>query len=370
MENYKKRIIIAAGGTGGHFYPGLALAQYFRNKNWEILFLVKNNDISLPYLKEAGYSYVEADLLPFPRSFNPLAQLSFLYHFIKALIFVRMCLKDYMPNAVFSTGGYVGFTSVLAAKLTGISSFIHESNSVSGLANSVSMLFCKKIFLGMPLKRNLFPKKTVITGTPLRESFSNFIPTNEARKKLGLAEDKFTVLVFGGSQGADRLNMAVLSAFLVMNSKMQLIHITGEKNYKKLQEAYTAHKLISSANLLLSAYRDDMPVLYSAADLVICRAGASTISELVQLEKPAILVPYPYAAGNHQYYNACTPVKAGACICLEEKEMFFKDLELLLQDFLSGKKSVSEMTGAYKSIAIPKGLHAAEIAGTMIEQSV
>ena len=369
-QNGKKRIIIAGGGTGGHFYPGFALAEHLRKKGWEVLFLVKENDISIPRLKEAGYPYAEADLSSFPRTFNPLRQFGFLKRFIKGLLLVSRCVKDYRPNAVLGTGSYVGTTAVLAAAVNGIPSFVHESNSVPGLGNRLSMRFCRKIMMGIPLKDGAYRNKSVLTGTPVRETFGVKIDKAEARKKLGIKKDKFTVLVFGGSQGADRLNMAILSSFIVLHGKMQFIHIAGTKNYQHIYDNYKNHKFIDSPDLLLSAYREDMPLLYAAADLVVCRSGASTIAELVQAEKPAVLVPYPNASDNHQYYNARELDRAGACICLEETELFFKELELLLEACADGKKSVPEMKAKYKEVKIPKGLKSAEIAAEIIEQNI
>lgn len=365
-----KRIIIAGGGTGGHFYPGFALAEHLRGQGWEVLFLVKEDDICIPRLKEAGYPYTEADLSSFPRTLNPLRQFRFLRRFAKGLLLTARCVKDYRPDAVLGTGSYVGTTAVLAAAMNGIPSFIHESNSVPGLGNRLAMRFCRKIMLGIPLKDGAYRGKTVLTGTPVRESFGTAIDKTEARKKLGIKKDKFTVLVFGGSQGADRLNMAILSSFIVLHGKMQFIHIAGTKNYQHIYDNYKNHRFIDSPDLLLSAYREDMPLLYSAADLVVCRAGASTIAELVQVEKPAILVPYPGAADNHQYYNARELDRAGACICLEETELFFKELELLLEACACGKKSVREMQAKYKEVKIPKGLESAAVAARVIGENI
>lgn len=370
MQGGKKRIIIAAGGTGGHFYPGFALASYLREKGWEALFLVRENDISIPRLKEAGFPYVEADLSPFPRTWNPIRQIRFWHHFIKGLSLVRACVKDYAPDAVLGTGSYIGTTAVLAAYLSRIPAFIHESNSVPGLGNRIAMRFCRKILLGIPLRDSAYPKKTVLSGTPVRNSFAQTITKAAARRQLGLKMSKFTVLVFGGSQGADRLNLAILSSFIVLHGKIQFIHVTGAKNYQRVYDAYKNHKFADSPDLLLSAYREDMPTLYAAADLAVCRSGASTFSELIQTETPAILVPYPKAAGNHQYYNARELDRSGACICLEETELFFKELELLLEACSSGKKSVLDMAKKYKEIKIPKGIESVKIAAEAIEQNI
>lgn len=370
MTESKKRILIAAGGTGGHFYPGFALGSYLRDKGWEVLFLLKENDISLHRLEEAGFSCVTAEVYPFPRTLNPIRQFRFSRAFFKGISFISQCIKDYQPDAVLGTGSYVGTTAVISAWLKGIPAFIHESNSIPGLGNRIAMKICKRNLLGIPFPDKYFSKKNVLTGTPVRKEFADLPSKVEARKQLGLKENKFTVLVFGGSQGADRINMAILSLFIVLHGKMQFIHITGRASYQKVLDAYKAHKFADSPDLLLSAYREDMPLLYAAADLVISRSGASTFAELLQTEKPAILVPFPKAADNHQFYNARELDRAGAAVCIEETDFFFKEIELMLESMADGKKSVKEMSEKYKMIKIPRGIESASIAAKTIEEAV
>ena len=365
-----RRIIIAAGGTGGHFYPGFALAKHLKDKGWEVLFLVKENDMSLPRLREAGFPYVEVSLSSFPRTLNPFRQFKFFREFLKAVSFINSCVKDYMPNAVLGTGSYIGTTAVFSAWLKGVPSFIHESNSIPGLGNRIAMGMCKKVFLGIPFRNGPLSKKIVLTGTPVRETFANLPSKEFARNELKLKKDKFTILVFGGSQGADRLNMAVLSSFMVLKDKIQLIHITGRADYQRMLDNYKNHKLMDSPGFILSAYREDMPILYAAADLIISRSGASTFAELLQTEKPAILVPFPQAAGNHQFHNARELERAGTAVCVEETELFFKELEIVLESIVSGKKSVREMAAKYKEIRIPRGIESAAITAEEIEKAI
>ena len=370
MDKDKKRILIAAGGTGGHFYPGFALGSYLRDRGWEVLFLLKENDISSHRLEEAGFSCVTAEVYPFPRTINPVRQFRFFRAFFKGISFISQCIKDYQPDAVLGTGSYVGTTAVLSAWLKGIPAFIHESNAIPGLGNRIAMKLCKKNLLGIPVPDKYFSKKNVLTGTPVRKDFASLPSKEEARTKLGIKKNKFTVLVFGGSQGAERLNRAVLSSFIVLHSKIQFIHITGAANYQQVYDSYKNCKVIDSPDLRLFAYREDMPLLYAAADLVISRSGASTFAELLQTEKPAILVPLPTAADNHQYYNAREMDRAGTCVCIEQTELFFKELELMLESCVNGKKSVREMSAKYKEVKIPKGIDSAEIAAKVIEENI
>lgn len=370
MANDKKKIVIASGGTGGHFYPGFSLAKSLRNRNYEVLFMVKKDDISIPHLKDEDFPYIEIDVSALPRSINPIKQLAFMTKLAKALSYCSTVFKDFQPKAVLGTGSYVGFPAVMAAVLKHIPAFIHESNSIPGIGNKVVMRFCKKIALGMPLFENKFPDKTVITGTPIRETFKTVITKDEALKKLSLDKNKFTVLFFGGSQGAARLNNAAISSFLVMNKQVQLIHITGEKNYEKIKSAYAAAKLIDSQNLKLFSYYENMTLLFNAADLVVCRSGASTIAELIQLSKPAILIPLPTAAGNHQKINADVMHKNGSCICLEETDKLFIDLEENILSFINDKTKCGKMAENYLKLEIPKGLEASEKIAELIESNI
>ncbi|MEK7721389.1 MAG: UDP-N-acetylglucosamine--N-acetylmuramyl-(pentapeptide) pyrophosphoryl-undecaprenol N-acetylglucosamine transferase, partial [Elusimicrobiota bacterium] len=299
----KKRALIASGGTGGHFYPGFALAVELRARGWQSLFLVKKEDIALPALEEADFPYAELDMVSLPRSLNPLAYAVFLFKFFKSLALALRIMKDFRPCVLIGTGSYVAFPAALAARMAGVPVYLHESNAKFGLGNYLTGFFCRRAALGLPVKYNSFKSKSVLSGTPIRETFRGAPARAAARRALGLDTEKFTALVFGGSQGARRLNAAFISAAKALKGDLQAVHLTGGKNFEAVKSAYSAAGLEGAPGLEIFDYREDMPTLYAAADLVISRAGAGTVAELAQLRKPAILVPLPSSAGGHQKAN-------------------------------------------------------------------
>ncbi len=365
----KKRAVIASGGTGGHFYPGFALAAELRARGWQVVFLVKTGDISIPALEEADLPYAELDMVSLPRSLNPFSQAVFLFKLFKSLALARRVMKDFGPDAVIGTGSYVGFPAALAARLSGVPVYLHESNAKFGLGNRLAGFFCRRAALGLPVKPNPLEGKSVLTGTPIRETFRSLPARAEARRALGLDHDKFTALVFGGSQGARRLNEAFILAAKTLKGDLQAVHITGAKNLEAVKAAYSAAGLEGTPGLEVFDYREDMPALYAAADLVISRSGASTVAELVQLEKPAILVPLPSSAGGHQKFNALALSDPGASLFLEEGPDFDARLAAALRNLMENPEKISEMAAGYARTGIPRGLGAAAALADLVEKN-
>ncbi len=364
-----KRILIASGGTGGHFYPGFALAGELRSRGWQALFLVKKEDIARPALDEADFPYAELDMTALPRSLNPLRQAAFLIKFFKSLALSARIMADFKPVAVLGTGSYVAFPAELAARLAGIPVYLHESNAVFGLGNRLAGLFCRKAALGLPITANPLAGKSELTGTPIREAFRRAPSRAAARAALGLEKDKFTVLVFGGSQGARRLNGAFISAAKLLKSDLQAVHVTGRKNFEEVKTAYAAAGLAGEQALKIFDYREDMPELYAAADLVVARSGASTVAELAQLKKPAILVPLPSSAAGHQRRNALALADSGAALCLEEGSDFDNRLAAAIRNFIGEPGRAAAMAAAYGRTGIPEGLGAAGALADLIERA-
>ncbi|MDA8130207.1 MAG: undecaprenyldiphospho-muramoylpentapeptide beta-N-acetylglucosaminyltransferase [Elusimicrobia bacterium] len=365
VEN--KRVIIASGGTGGHFYPGFALAVELRSRGWQVLFLVKKDDIARPALDETDFPYAELDMTALPRSLNPLAHASFLVKLLRSLTLAMRAAEDFAPAAVFGTGSYVAFPAALAARLKGIPVFIHESNAKLGLGNRLAGSFCRKVALGLPSSDNPFAGRTVLSGTPIRADFGDARNAAGARKALGLEPGRFTALVFGGSQGARRLNAAFISAARQLRSDVQAIHLTGRRNFSEVKAAYAAAGMESWNGLRLFDYREDMPALYAAADLVISRSGASTVAELVQLEKPSILVPLPSSAGGHQKANALVLSSAGAAVRVDEGDDFDARLTAAIRNFIGNPANIREMKDSFARAGVPKGLGAAAALADLLE---
>lgn len=362
-----KRAVIASGGTGGHFYPGFALAGELRRRGWQTLFLVKKDDIARPALEEAGFPYAELDMVALPRSLNPLAHAAFLVKLLRSLCLARRVMADFCPDAVVGTGSYVAFPAVLAARLAGVPAYVHESNAKFGIGNRLAGAFCRQAALGLPIENNPFASKSELIGTPIRETFAALPARDAAREGLGLEADKFTVLVFGGSQGARRLNSAFISALKSLKGDIQSVHLTGRRNFDAVKGDYSRAGLADLPGARIFDYTEDMPALYAAADLVIARSGASTVAELAQLGKPSILVPLPSSAAGHQEANARTLSGAGAAVCLEESEDFDGELIAGLRAFLETAGKAEDMTVNLKKAGIPPGLKAAAAFADLIE---
>lgn len=366
----KKRILIASGGTGGHFYPAFALAQELRALGWQALFLVKKDDIARPALEDADFPYAELDMVSLPRSLNPFAHAAFLVKFIRSMALALRIIKDFRPDAVLGTGSYISFPAIIAARLGGVPSAIHESNAIFGLSNRIAARFAKKIALGLPMKNNPYAGKSVLTGTPIRGFFAKAPGRKESREKLGLDPGEVTFLVFGGSQGAGRLNSAASAAAVKLRAeglKFQMLHIAGRRAFEAVRSAYEKAGLYGSPGIKVMDYCERMDELYPACDLVISRSGASTIAELAYLSKPSILVPLPSSASGHQKENAIVLSGAGGAVLLEESPGFEDSLEKAMRNFIAGPERLQEMGRGIRKAQVPDAVKASSNLLVLIE---
>ncbi len=311
-----KNIIIAASGTGGHIYPGISIANEFKGQGYNPVFFLSDNAASMEIIKNSGFDYVVFNVSGMPRKFS----LSFLLFFFKISIAVFKAAKHILklsPAAVIGTGGYVSVPAVVAAGILGKKTFIHEQNMLPGAANKFLGKITDKTFISFKESSKYFKSKnTFISGYPVRKDIFG-VSKKEGCKKLGLAENLFTVLVFGGSLGAAKLNeVTVAAAGRLSAENLQVIHITGQKNYAKVKDAVK-----NKSNYKLFDYMHDIKYAYAASDIAVCRSGAGAVFELQALNKPAVLVPYPYATDNHQYLNAKAVEKPGFIEIIEEKDL-------------------------------------------------
>lgn len=319
------RIALTGGGTGGHFFPALAVARELKNiaqtnplkipptegTNIDLIFLGPRT-AGEELLKQEGIKHKKAaagKIRRYPSLQNYIDIFKIPCGFIQAL----WHLYWFMPNAVFSKGGYGSVPVVLAAWIYGIPILIHESDSVPGAANRFCAKFSKRIAISFPQAADYFPElKTAITGNPVRKELLG--GSKEELKSLlpGYSGLKYTLLILGGSQGSQAVNKAVFEALPYLLKRCEVIHQIGENNSKELKnefpngfpEGYFPAPFMEE-NLLKNAY--------AAADLVISRAGASSIAEIAALGKPSIMIPLPSAAGDHQNINAAAYQKSGAC---------------------------------------------------------
>ncbi|MDR1122651.1 MAG: undecaprenyldiphospho-muramoylpentapeptide beta-N-acetylglucosaminyltransferase [Endomicrobium sp.] len=322
-KDKKKNIIIAASGTGGHIYSGIALAREFQNKGCIHIFFINNNSASLEILNNSGFQYIAFNMVGMPRKFS----FSFVIFLAKLKISFLKALKYIFyinPLAVIGTGGYLTVPVLFAAKILGKKIFIHEQNTVPGKANMLLSKIADEIFVSFNFSTKYFKNKNfIISGYPVREDIFS-ASKNDALKIFSLNNNIFTILVFGGSLGATKLNEVTCKAFLrfVSSSGMQVIHITGAKDFARMQKIVGVR-----ANYRIFNYMHNIAYAYAACDIVISRSGAGTVFELKALGKYAVLIPYPYATGNHQYWNAKEIEKKGKVKVIEEK--YFTEKKLL-----------------------------------------
>jgi len=347
MEN--TRFMIASGGTGGHFYPGLALGLALRELGKEVLFVVRKNEPSIRVLTEHQLSYKEIDLCGLPRSVNPVRHLSFLKKLSTSLFHTRRLINDFNPDVALGTGGYISFPLLLCARLKGIKTAVHDSNSRLGLVNRVCGHFTTLFMLGLPVNKKI--KNSVLVSTPLRPEFLANVNKEEIFNKLGLSPSVPTVLVVGGSQGAKGLNEAVVQ-LAHKASAWQFIHITGTKWFETLKESYK-----DCPNVRVLDYSHEIYALMKTCDLTICRSGAGTVAELIACRLPAVLVPFPHATEDHQYYNAKVIADCGAAEIIRENPAL---AEQLYSSLLSKTpEELTRMRGAYQHVPVDP-IHATE----------
>ena len=327
------KIIFAAGGTAGHINPALAIADKVKSvcPETEILFIGTPNGMESRLVPKAGYAFKGVEMSGFQRKIsikNVGRNIKAAYcYFISAKRKVRAIIRDFRPDLVIGTGGYVTANVLEQAISLGIKTMTHESNSYPGMATKMLAKKADKVLLASEdAKKHLSDtERCIVTGNPLRSNIE--IEEREAaRKRLGLPEG-FTILSFGGSLGAERITTAVaeLVAWEQKKGGINHIHSYGGKGketfFTALEQSGVTEENEDKSRHIFRDYIDNMYTCMCAADLIISRAGAMTITEITAIGRPSILVPYPAAAENHQYYNALTLSNANAAILIEDKDL-------------------------------------------------
>ncbi|MEI8292906.1 MAG: undecaprenyldiphospho-muramoylpentapeptide beta-N-acetylglucosaminyltransferase [bacterium] len=334
-ENTTFRAIIACGGTGGHLFPGLAVAESLHERGHEVLLLVSEKEIDALALK--SHPQFRAEKLPsvgMPAMLLSPAFIGFLRRCWESYRQCRTIFRKFRPSVVLGMGGFTSTAPILAARLRGLPCYIHESNAIPGRANRLAARFGAGVLLGFEECRQRFPSsRCIVTGTPVRKNLGAPMDRTEALKIFGLEPSRPTLLVTGGSQGAAGINQVLFRASaLLAQAGLQIIHLTG-KNDDRLASANYQRDGIPH---YVAPFHHRMEEAYSAADLVVSRAGASSLSELSEFALPSILIPYPHATDDHQRANAEIYVKAGAALLAEEKtivpEVFAATIWNLLND--------------------------------------
>ncbi|MFA6752977.1 MAG: undecaprenyldiphospho-muramoylpentapeptide beta-N-acetylglucosaminyltransferase [Bacilli bacterium] len=341
------RIIITAGGTGGHIYPALAIINKINelDKNSEILYIGTHNRMEKEIVPKAGYKYEEIEIYGFSKS---LIRRNFknIKLIIKAKKKCLNIMKEFKPDVVVGVGGYVTFPVIMVAHKLGIKTFIHEQNSIPGKSNRILGKYVDKIGVSFKDSMRYFDSnKCIFTGNPSSESAKSIKAISKT--KYGLSRKNKSIVIVQGSLGSTTINNKMKEFLTVIDDEdYDVLYITGKNTY----EEYVKNKF--SKNVRIIDYVPDLPALMKDVDLIISRAGAGTISELAALEKPNILIPSPFVANNHQYYNALSINDAKAGEMIEEKDLTAYNLKAKINKILKNKDYYHEMQNNLKKISI------------------
>ncbi len=316
------KILISGGGTGGHIYPALAIADCFKKNlpDSEILYVGTSSGIESTIVPSHGYRFESIDIKGFQRKFS-IENTKRTLKLLKSLSSVRKLLKEFKPDIVIGTGGYVSGPVVMSASLMGINTAIHEQNVFPGITNKILARFCDYVFLGFQDASRFFSKtkRVVYCGNPVRKDKFEFTKAR-SRELLGIPADKQMILCVGGSGGSYSLNEAIKNMLpQILIRDMAITHVTGRYLYNGFMEEIKEISLKEYQRIL--AYIDDIGLYMSAADLVICSAGAITLAEVNYLGKASIVIPKKNTAENHQEYNARMIHHAGAGDFILENEL-------------------------------------------------
>lgn len=346
------RVIISGGGTGGHIYPAIAIANKIREKepNARILFIGTEKGLESEIVPKAGYP-IETITVSYLRRKISLHNIKSAGMLLKGLWQARNIIKKFKPDIVIGTGGFVcGPVVFMAAKMK-IKTMIHEQNVFPGITNKILGNYVDKIAISFEEASKYFKytNKLVLTGNPIREDFLR-VSTSEAMKRYGTT--KPMVLIVGGSGGSSSINKAVIEMMMkFQNYDFEILLVTGKRHYHDVMHHISQNKVLLRNNKIME-YIDDMPYALKACDLIICSAGAITITEINAVGKPSILIPKAYTAENHQEYNAMALQKRGAASVIKEGELNGDCLYKSIIDILDNEEKMRTMERASKKAAI------------------
>jgi UDP-N-acetylglucosamine--N-acetylmuramyl-(pentapeptide) pyrophosphoryl-undecaprenol N-acetylglucosamine transferase len=354
-------VAIACGGTGGHLFPGLAVAEQLKQRGCAVALLVSPKDVDQEAVKSARG--MEIVTLPAVALQNR-NYLSFARSFWQSWRASRNFFKSRPPRAVLAMGGFTSAPPVLAAGKFGARTFLHESNTIPGRANRFLARFVDEAFVGFPsAAARLRARKVTMTGTPVRPQFQPGEPA-PCRAAFRLESNRPTILVMGGSQGASGINDMILSALPLLGNRTsawQWLHLTGPGDVEKVEQAYAARGF----KAVVKPFLVEMDMALGAATIAVSRAGASSLAEIAAVRLPSLLVPYPTAADNHQFYNARAFEATGAARLLEQKNATPEKVAALLCELIEGPAARAKIQAALAQWHAPKA--AEQIAEILLE---
>ena len=345
-------VIVACGGTGGHLFPGIAVAEERQERGHRCLVLISEKKIDALAVK--GHEHLKfetVEAIAMPRIYSP-KMIPFAFKMWKTLRRCRSIIRDFKADAVLGMGGFTSLPPVWAGKKNGAKTFIHDSNAIPGRANKLTARFTDIVCVGMKECAPRFKgSKTRVTGTPVRTSLKDPLVRNEARKQFGFDDPsiEYVLLVMGGSQGAQGINRAVASAFSELPGQLGVIHLTGPDGFEETKKTYGE----TGGRVHVAPFCHEMNAAYSASNIAVARSGASSLTELAHYAIPSILVPYPFAADDHQTRNAEVFTKAGAAVLVPQDQFDTGKIASILQDWLSNSVKRQGLRDSAHRLATP-----------------
>lgn len=352
------KVIISGGGTGGHIYPAIAIANTIKkhDPDAEIIFTGNRASLENDLIPKAGYEIYHIESCGFNRK-NMLKNFKFAYFYFMSPLKGKKLIKEFCPDVVIGTGGYACWPIMKAAIDLGVPTVVHESNSIPGLAIKRMAPSVQKILVNYDKAAEIlgYTDKSVRVGNPIRESFG-VVSTDTARKKIsgGKTYSRY-ILSYGGSGGADQINqnaLYLMKNYVCRHPDVMHVHITGKKSYDSVLRRFNEMGLGKYDNIVLLPYTHEMQYYMGSADLVICRSGALTISELALTRKAAILIPSPNVTANHQYHNAKVLADKGAAILIEEKELDEHTLARKVAELFTAPEALTALSSAITEFAV------------------
>ncbi len=332
------KVIISAGGTGGHIYPALAIINKIKEKepNSEFLYIGTHNRMEKDLIPKMNIDYIPIEVIGFNRK-KLLSNFKTIKLFMKAKKQCRKIIKDFKPDIVIGCGGYVTAPLIREASSLGVKTFIHEQNSVVGLSNKFLSRYVDKIGVSFESTISCFPKnKAVYTGNPCSEKALSIPPASKEEYKL--SKNKPLILIVMGSLGSTSVNDKIVELLPKFSKKnYEVVFVTGNTYYEKV------NKITPPKNVKILPYIKDMPRLMKITDIMVSRAGASTMSEISALEIPTIFIPSPYVPNNHQYKNAYDWVMKDSALLLEENKIDENNLIEMIDNLLNDKKKYNNI---------------------------
>lgn len=352
------RIIVSGGGTGGHIYPAITLIRTIQkiNEHTEVLYVGTQVGLESDIIPKEGLPFETVDIRGFERKIS-YKNIKTACQAFQSVWKARQIVKAFKPDVVIGTGGYVCGPVLLAASLMGIPTLIQEQNVFAGITNKILAKFVDRIAVGYEEATGHFPAdKVVFTGNPIRSEVMT-ASRQESIMEFGLDAGKMTVLISGGSRGARSINNAMIEVHRHFkgNKRVQLLHVTGKNEYNdivgKLQKQGINAE--NTGNIMIKPYLYDMPKALALADLAVFRAGAVGLAELTAKGIPAILIPYPHAAENHQEYNAMAMQEKGAAFVIKDSALRAADLIAKIEMLIDQKDKLARMAEASKMMGRP-----------------